>query len=369
MKIFEKWPGTGLIINFFAMSMSSTSNGSFYIPAVTYACPHNTWSSHCTDIDIMRRSLCVFLVIFAVVMSVNVLMPDIVESIMCGILIGGFVSYAFVVRTEHDLTEQSEMSTFMIFFVGSSITAFVFGVISLYIHIGRYVVKLIFSCLIVVFIMEISLSFDSIYIFIISAVIVSLAFAYVKISFSVLLGGLLIILSLSRLLKIGNLHRIYENHLLSLALSNDSIFNFSREKFINYRIQFNVLDYALVLLYFALATLLTLRKEILLSEMQYYDEVEDIEEFNLNIARQRRQAGIVGLRRRSTRSQLRIVSRCRRHHYRSNVIHERSPLISHWLESSETEDDEVFVSPESNSRFMQSLSDEKRQIVEDIQKF
>lgn len=371
-KIFEKLPGTGLIVNFLAMSMSQQA--SFYIPAVTYGCPHNTWNAHCTDIDIMRRSICVFLVVFSVVMVVNVLMPQIVESIMCGILIGGFASYAFVVRAEHDMDGRSEMNTFVIFFVGGSFTAFVFGVLSLYIQLGRYMTKLIFSCLIVVFFLETCSSCNaSIYIFIVSALLVSIGFAFVKISFSVLLGGLLMIISLSRILKVGNLHRIFENNFLSMTLpvdnNNNSMFSFTREKFINYRVEFNVLDYALAAFYFVVATLLTLRKEILLEEMQYYDDIENVEEYNLNIARQRRQAGIVGLRRRSTRSQLRIVSRCRRHHYRSNVIHERSPLISHWLESSETEDDEVFVSPESNTRFMQSLSDVKRHIVEDIQKF
>lgn len=368
--MFEKLPGTGIVINFFMTAKSSTKSA-FFIPAVTFSCPHNTWEQHCTDLDIMRRSLCVFLVVFSVIMAVNVLMPDIVESIMCGILVGGFASYAFIVQAEQDdVNRRSEMNIFMIFFCGGAITAFVFGVFSLYIKLGSYLIKLIFSCIIVAFVMETCSScIASIYIFLASAFLISIVFAYVKISFSVLLGGLLMILSLSRLLKVGNIHRIFENHFLSLTLSTDSIFNFSREKFINYRIQFNVLDYALICFYFVVAILLTLRKEILLKEMQYYDEIVNIEEFNLNIARHRRQAGIVGLRRRSTRSQLRIVSRCRRHHYRSNVIHERSPLISHWLESSETEDDDVFESPESNSRFMQTLSEEKRNIVEDIQKF
>lgn len=358
-KLFEKRTGTGIVVNFVV-------NGIFYIPSVTYSCPHNTWKTHCTDLDMFSRSLCVFLVIFSVMMMVNVLMPDIIESIMCGLLIGSFISFMLI----SDEFVKSEADILMTIFIGGSVAAFILATISLYVKtLGRYLVRLIFSCLLVAFFMETCSScIASIYIFIISAFLVSLAFGVIRISFSVILGGLLMILSLSRLLKEGNIHRIFENHFLSLMFSSDSILSFSREKYINYRVQFNVLDYSLICFYLIGSILLTLRKEILLREMQMYEDIESIGEFNRNVARHRLRAGIVGLRS-SRRGQLRIVSRCRRHHYRSNVIHERSPLISHWVESSDSEDDDVFVSPESNSRFMQSLSDVKREIVENVQKF
>jgi hypothetical protein len=337
---------------------------------VTYSCPPNTWMSHCNDLDVFKRSLCVFIVIFSVMMMVNVLMPDIVESIMCGILIGGFIAFAFNDRKESDVG-SSEADIFMTMFIGGLIAAFILATISFYIkQLGGYLIRLIYSCLLVAFFMETCyMCIASIYIFIISAFLVSLLLTFIRISFSVLLGGLLMILSLSRLLKVGNIHRIVENHFLSLIFPSDTILSFSRERFINYRVQFNVLDYALIGFYLFGSILLTLRKEILIREMQMYEVIQSVGEFNRKVARHRLRAGIVGLRRSSQRGQLRIVSRCRRHHYRSNVIHERSPLISHWVETSDTEDDEVFVSPESNTRFMRSLTDEKREIVENVQKF
>jgi hypothetical protein len=360
-KVFEKRAGTGMIINFVV-------NQTFFIPSATFSCPENTLLlSQCSDLDLFKRSLCVFLVIFSVIMIVNVLKPDIFDSIMSGILIGGFIAFVMIDREEHD-SGNSEVEILIIIFIGGTIVSFILAVLTLYIRkLGRFLVRFIFSCLLIAIFMETCyICITSIYIFIISAFLITMLLMFIRISFSVLLGGLIMILSLSRLLKVGNIHRIIENHFLSLIFSTESIFSFSREKFINYRVQLNILDFTLICFYLLGSILLTLRKELLIREMQMYEEIDSIGEYNRRIARYRVRAGIIGIRK---SNQLKIVSRCRRHHYRSNVIHERSPLISHWVQSSDTEDDEVFVSPESNSRFMQSLTDEKREIVENVQKF
>lgn len=102
-----------------------------------------------------------------------------------------------------------------------------------------------------------------------------------------------------------------------------------------------------------------------LLECKLFSESE-IRDYNRRIARNRRVRCIIGIR--QTGGKLKIVSRCRRHHYRSNVVHERSPLISHWIASDESED-EVFESPNPNSRYMSKLSSESKERVDAIQNF
>lgn len=136
------------------------------------------------------------------------------------------------------------------------------------------------------------------------------------------------------------------------------------------------MDYLLLLIYVVGAIGLTIRKEKYFFEHpsvvdpdHIFSDSGDVHTYNCDVARRRRNNCIVGIERRRGQCNL-IVSRCRRHHhyFRSNVINERSPLISHWL-ASEEGDDEVFESPESNARFMQRLSPESQERLNAIQNF
>jgi hypothetical protein len=195
----------------------------------------------------------------------------------------------------------------------------------------------------------------------------------------VLLGGLILIINLSYLIKVGNLHRILISNFIALTslpnYGNDDYFDFMRINFINYKAPLNVMDYALITFYFIGTIILTIRKEKyffehprILDSDHIFSESDEVNSFNCNVARRRRNNCIVGIQRRNGNCNV-IVSRCRRHHhFRSNVINERSPLISHWL-TSEEGDDDVFESPESNSRFLQTLSPETQERLSVVQKF
>lgn len=310
-------------------------------------------------------------------MILNLVMPELIESIMNGLLVGTFTTLV-IFKNHHIIVSNFDIFVTAVF--GGCFMSGVFGTISLYFRIGRYLTKLTFSNLLIAIIMEII--FDcttSAYVQIGGAILMSFGFYFISISFSVLLGGFLLIMGLSHLLKVGNIHRILINNfqvLTSIYSENDSVWSFVRPNFINYQIKLNLLDFTLLLVYFVASILLTIRKEIyfrnnpnLLDADHFFSEYENIGEFNRKVARNRRENCLIGIQRSAANGQLKIVSRCRRrHHYRSNVIHERSPLISHWIASDE-EIDEVFESPESNLRYMRTLSSDSKERIDAIQKF
>lgn len=374
-RFFEKVPGTGLVVT----SVVTDKNGfsSFYIPTVTYGCPVNTWNAMCTDSNMLKRVFSVVLVLYSVVMIFNLAMPELIEAMMSGMLVGAFWSLLYM-KNHHVM--MSNFDKFMTTVFGGFLVAAIFGTLSFYFRIGRYLTKLTFSNFLMAIVMEVFFdSVTSIYWQFGSAFILSLAFAFIQISFSVLLGGLLLVLSLSHLLKVGNIHRVIVNNfnvLTSLYSEDDNFWNFERENFVNYKIQLNLLDITLITFYVAGAILMTIRKEIyfrdhpnLYDADRFFSDFDDIEGFNRDVARKRKEGCIVGIRRRSSKNHLRIISRYRRHQYRSNVINERSPLISHWIASDETEDDDVFESPNSNSRFMEALPTETKERVDAVQDF
>lgn len=374
-RYFEKTSGTGLIMN--SVVTDNKGQSAFYVPAVTYSCPANTWNTHCTDIDMLMRAFCVILVLFAVVMILNLVMPELIEAIMNGMLVGAFWSMLYM--KNHNFL-MSSFDKFMTTVFGGFFVSAIFGTMSLYFRVGRYLTKLTFSNLLMAIITEVFFeSTTSIYWQFGGAFVMSFIFNFARISFSVLLGGFLLIMGLSQLLKVGNIHRLIINNfnvLFSAYSTEDNVWSFERQNFINYKIQLNLVDCSLIIFYIIGAVLLTIRKEIyFLENPNLYDadrffssENDDVENYNRNVARSRKKRCIVGIRRSSALNQLRIISRYRRHHYRSNVINERSPLISHWIESDESEDD-VFESPQSNSRFMESLPTETKLRVDAVQDF
>lgn len=372
-------PGTGIIFN--SVAVDSRGHRAFYIPAATYSCPVNTWNAHCSDGSMLKRSFGILLVLYSLVMILNLVMPELIESIMNGMLFGTFAT--IVVLKNHQVIVSS-FDIFMTSIFGGCFMSAIFGTVSLYFRVGRYLSKLTFSNLLMAILMEVAFDYTtSIYWQFGGAFVISLGFHFIQISFSVLLGGLLLIMGLSYLLKVGNIHRILVNNFhaltsayISPSAETDSIWSFERENFINYKVQLNLLDLSLLFFYFVGAVLLTIRKESyfrdnpnLLDSDHFFSDCENIEEYNRNVARNRRENCLIGIQRSAVNGQLMIVSRCRRRHdYRSNVINERSPLISHWLASDEDGDD-VFESPNSNLRYIRTLSSDSKERIDAIQNF
>lgn len=373
-RYFERTPGTGIVFN----SVVKEKNGhyAFYIPSVTYSCPPNTWNVHCSDDNMLKRALSVLLVLYSVVMTLNLVMPEFIEAIMNGMFLGSFATLVFL---ENHHLAMSSFEIFITVISGGLFVAAIFGTISLYFRIGRYFSKLTFSNILMAIAMEtLYETITSPYWQLSGAFVASIGCFFINMTFSVFLGGLLLIMGLSHLLKVGNIHRIFVNNFHSLTSTyeaDESAWSLIRFNFINYKIELNLFDYSLIVLYIIGAVLLTLRKEIyfrenpdLMDGEHLFSENREFVDFNRNMARNRRDKCLVGIKR-SANGQLQIVSRCRRrHHFRSNVINERSPLISHWLASDESEDD-VFESPNSNLRYMRTLSSDSKERIDAIQQF
>jgi hypothetical protein len=325
----------------------------------------------------LKRAFAVILVLYSVVMILNLSMPELMEAIMSGMIAGVFWSLIYM---KNNTVMISNFDKFMTTLFGGFFVSAIFGTLSLYFRVGRYLTKLTFANFLIAIIIEVFFSsITSIYFQFVGAFLMSLIFYFIKISFSVILGGLLLLFGLSHLLKVGNIHRIIVNNFnaLTSVYSEDDIFwSFERQNFINYKIQLNLFDYLLILFYLIGAVLLTIRKEIYFRENpnlydadRFFSDFDDIEGYNRNVAKKRKVGNIVGIRQGSSKNHLRIVSRYRRHQYRSNVINERSPLISHWIASDESEDDDVFESPNSNSRYMEALPVDTKERVDAVQDF
>lgn len=304
-------------------------------------------------------------------MIVNMTMSEVVESAMNGMLIGSFLVFISIKIREPSM---SNLDVFMKTVFGAVISSVIFGTFALYFRVGQFLTKFTFCNLFMALLMEIFFqSVTSIYLQFGGALIMSICIMSIRMSYTVLLGGLLLITSLSHLLKIGNIHRVFVNNFHALTLlyppreSEESIWSLLRYNFINYRIKLGILDWLLIMIFLIGATFLTIQKELYFLENTDAMNLgkHNTDQFNRDVAKDRCQNCKVGIK---SNGRLKLVSRCRRHHYRSNVIHERSPLISHWIETDETED-EVFESPNSNSRFLQTLSVESRERLEAIQKF
>lgn len=372
---FEKFPGRGLIIN--AVVRGKSGVPSYYVPVATYSCPQNTWNTHCSDINFLKRAISVVLVVHSIVMILNLLTPELIEAIMNGMLYGGFITVIFI--SSNQLGIQG-FDYFITVIIGSFFVAAVLGTAALYMSIGQFMTKLTFSWFLMAFIMEVFFeNVTSVYLQFTIGLILALGFVCIKFTFAVLLGGLILMINLSYLIRIGNLHRIFISNFLALTslpiYGDEYYFDFMRSNFINYKAPLNITDYALLAFYAIGSIVLTIRKEkyffehpTILDSDHIFSESDDVNTYNCNVARRRRNNCIVGIERRNGNCSV-IVSRCRRHHhYRSNVINERSPLISHWLTSDEGDDD-VFESPESNSRYMQTLSPESHERVSAVQNF
>lgn len=201
---FEKIAGRGLIIN--TIVRSKNGEIAYYIPSVTYSCPQNSWNSHCSDVSFLRRALAVLLVIHSIVIILNLLAPDLIEAFLNGMLYGGVISIIFI--KSNQLIIQG-FDYFITIIIGAFFVAAILGTCALYLPIGRYLTKLTFSCLLMAFIMEIIFEdFTSPYAQFFLAFLISIGLHYIKVTFSVFVGGLVLIVNLSYLIEIGNLHRI-----------------------------------------------------------------------------------------------------------------------------------------------------------------
>ena len=379
-RFYEKLPGTGIIFN--TIAIDEDGNSAFYVPSHSYSCAYNKWGKYCSEISTLRRSFAILVILIAVVLMMNLVLPPLMDGVLSGMLFGGFGTMIYLKSYTFDL---SNVEIFLLTAFGGFLFSTLIATVSSYIQMGSYMTRLLFSIILLTYFME--LYFEDI-----SSIPIQFALAFtfsillmlVQKTFSVVLGGLILIIGLSQLLKVGNLHRPLINNFhiftTSYGFSNDdnitSSMDIIRPNFINYKITLNAVDYCLLVLYLLVSIILTIRKErffenntnILRSRKVFFGRDESVNEFNRVNGRKRRQRQLLGSTG-TTHNEVKIVSRCRRHHFRSNVLNERSPLIAGWLSSSDDDCDEVFISPQSNSRYISQLSPASADRISAIQKF
>lgn len=379
-RFYEKRPGSGIIFN--TLVVDEDGNSAFYVPSHSYSCPYNKWGKYCSEISTLRRSFAIVVILIAVVLTINLFLPSFMDGVLSGMLFGGFGTMIYLKSYTFGF---SNVEIFLLTVFGGFLISSLIATVSSYIQIGSYMSRLLFSFILFTYFMELTFEdFSSIPIQFALAFAFSILLIFVQITFSVILGGMILIIGLSQLLKVGNLHRPLINNFhiftTSYALSNDdnitSFMEIFRPNFINYKMTLNAVDYSLLVLYLFITVILTIRKErffenntqILGSRKMFHGRDESVNEFNRLNGRKRRQRQLLGSTG-TTHKEVKIVSRCRRHHFRSNVLNERSPLIAGWLSSSDDDCDEVFISPQSNSRYMSQLSPASADRISAIQKF
>ena len=379
-RFYEKLAGTGIVFN--TVVIDEDGNSAFYVPSHSYSCPNNKWGKYCSEISPLRRSFAILVILIAIVLMLNLVLTSFIDGVLSGMLVGGFGTLLYLKSYTFGL---SNVEIFLVTAFGGFLFSSLIATVSTYIKVGSYLIRLMFSFIFITYFMELSFEdFSSIPLQFALAFAISILLVFVQITFSVMLGGLILIIGLSQLLKVGNLHRPFINNFhiftTSYALSNNdnltSFLDIIRPNFINYKIKLNAVDYCLLVLYLLLTIVLTIRKErffennpnLLRSRKVFYGRDESVNEFNRFNGRRRRRRQLLGSTG-TTHNEVKIVSRCRRHHFRSNVLNERSPLIAGWISSSDDDCDEVFISPQSNARYMSQLSPESADRLSAIQNF
>lgn len=340
------------------------------MPVVTYSCPPNTWSAHCTENDFTRRGISIVLVIHSIVLMLTLMAPDFIESVLSGMLYGGFgtilliKSYGFEVQI---------FDYFIVVIIGAFFASAFFGTITLYWGIGRYLTKLTFSIFIIVFCVEIFFSgIVSPILQFIASIILSVALSFTSTTFSSFLGCLILILNFSYLSKFGNLHRFTMNNFLALTTvlsenNSETYFDFIRPNYINYKVTLNFVDVLMIIFYILTSLYLTFRKEIFFFEHPLMLENDNIfvneriiPDHDCNIPRQRNNEIIVI---RGTCAQYYEVLRSRRRLTYGIPIPQRPGSVPTHRERSSSEDDGLYHTPDGSPRVRERSPD---QIEEDL---
>ncbi|CAG9805492.1 unnamed protein product [Chironomus riparius] len=264
--LFEKIPGRAIIIN----TLIKGENGkmTYYVPVASYSCEPNTWSSHCTENDFVKRGFSIVLILFSVVMILNLMAPEFIESILNGMLLGGFITILLMKSYDFDL---QGFDYFITVIVGSFVVSAILGLITIYFAIGQFMSKFTLSLFFVVFIMEIFCdNITSAYLEVIIAIILSILLTFVPITCAVFLGSLILTLNISFLFKYGNLHRFMINNFLALTTLpgesiNETYFDFIRPNYINYKVSLSYVDFIMLILYIVMSIYFTYRKETFFS--------------------------------------------------------------------------------------------------------
>ncbi|XP_070494461.1 uncharacterized protein [Chironomus tepperi] len=260
--LFEKIPGRAIIIN----TVIKGKNGkmAYFVPIASYSCPQNTWSSSCKENNFVKRGFSVVLILFSIVMIFNLMGPEFIESMLNGMLFGGFGTILLI--ESYSIGLQG-IDYFITVIIGSFVVAAVLGLITIYFEIGQYLSKFTLGLFFVIFVMEIFFdSVTSVYLEVIIAIILSIILTFVPMTCAVFLGCLILNLNISFLLKFGNLHRFMINNFLALTTLpaesiNESYFDFIRPNYINYKVSLNYVDYIMLVIYIVMSIYFTIRKE------------------------------------------------------------------------------------------------------------
>ncbi|KAG5680032.1 hypothetical protein PVAND_009564 [Polypedilum vanderplanki] len=359
--MFEAVAGRGLIVNTVVRNRK-TGEMAFYLPFVTYSCPQNTWLAHCSNMSFLKRGIGIVLAIHSVVTMLNLMVPDFIEAVLNGLLYGGYLAIVVVQTNSFPL---KYFDYFIVIFVCSLFCGAILGTISLYWHNGRYFSKFTFCNIFVIFMIECCFeNVTSIYLQTLLSIVLSIFMSYIDMTFSAFIGTFVLILDISFLIEIGNLHRIIINNFVAYTTVPSHIgmpFSYYiRPNFINYKVPLNLIDYAFIVFFVIFSIYLTLRKQKYFMTHPsvfgiIFPQASEVNTFNLENARRRHENCIMAAHR-ELEEHTRRISRSRRlHRFNPQIlINGRTPALSSpWLTSEG--DDDVFETPQS-AQYLQILA-------------
>lgn len=315
---------------------------------------------------ILNQMFGTLMVLLSLIQIFNVVMPNCMESIINGAVLGAVGMSLLQKFLQWNLIyfEVILLSTSSGFFL-----AVLFAILSFYVkNIGEFLSKCIVCYIAIVFIVEygISTSYVSLPLQVIAAFLCSVGLMWIKMTFSVICGGFFLVLGLSSILK-RSLHKVLLNNFEVLTAPSlgphDSFI--VKENYINYSLNLNAIDYVLLIFCITIIIVITIRKE------NYYKNHPEAFSQTINIFSRLNQTSVDhnknNARRRSrkrngtdlpnTGERYRKIDHSGRVHYFYRTASGRgNPLISHWAQDESEGSDEVFESPQSNARFMRRVS-------------
>lgn len=195
----------------------------------------------------------------------NIIRPRMIEGIINGAMCGGFMT---IVVLEKINAGFSSFEIILCVILGAILTGAFVGFIGAYIpQVGAILTRFIVANILVSYFFETFFSnYSSTSLQLIFSILLSLGLAWINITFSVILGGFLLVLGYSYLAK-GNIHRALINHIHSLLYSyslgttpSSTIWTPLKYNPINYYVELTCFDYFLLGCFIVSATFGTMIK-------------------------------------------------------------------------------------------------------------
>uniref|UniRef100_A0A336LUU4 CSON005464 protein n=1 Tax=Culicoides sonorensis TaxID=179676 RepID=A0A336LUU4_CULSO len=320
ISLFAKIKGTGIVFQTIALDYGGRS---VYIPGVTYSCNVSAWKSNCTRRDLLSVGFYVVILIISILLMTRMFLPRTVNHLAVGMGTGLVLGTYITTFISMDI----DWKAFIAIFTSLSCTGINYVICQRYSKISHYITSFwlcYFSSLSLFFVTSASFNLvDYQYIFLVSFIILGTIFLgileTVEIKTSILAGGFIFLFSISFMIN-GHLKNIIEQ---PFYLVKDFKYFYATKDLL-------IAPQDMISLLIAIACVVFL----FISYNRYGNVWEKLLERE-RLMRARR----VALGGGTLEERLQVAS-------------EQTPLITRYTE---TEEDEVFESPNTNKEFYKRI--------------